>query len=140
MSRGGIIVNFDDDDWSSPERIEHQVRSLLKSGKSLATYYAILFTDGVRWWRYKGFPQTNLGSSFCYFRDFALRHPFKPKQIHEDADFIHVAMSEKNHFSEDGTRYLVASIHVRNTSPKMIAGRSWKLLSNAPEIRGYEWI
>src|SRR5678816_1554718 len=42
---GDIIIHFDDDDWSAPERMEDQVTRLVASGVGLTGYHSMIFED-----------------------------------------------------------------------------------------------
>jgi glycosyltransferase involved in cell wall biosynthesis len=48
FARGEVVVHWDDDDWSAPDRIEEQVGRLLASGKAITGYHRILYWDEAR--------------------------------------------------------------------------------------------
>lgn len=49
---GEIIIQFDDDDWYSPERVERQVRPIIDGRADVTglTCAHVLEVDGARWW------------------------------------------------------------------------------------------
>jgi len=75
-----IIVHWDDDDWSHPNRIAEQVAALQASEAEITGYSEALFWDTRRGggcgqaWRYRG-PRP-IGSSLCYWRRAWERKPF----------------------------------------------------------------
>jgi hypothetical protein len=136
LAYGQIIVSWDDDDWSAPNRIRDQISRMEHSGKSVSSYHSMLFSDGDRWWKYTGSPTANLGTSLCYRKDWWAKHPFSTKQIGEDSDFILEAVRHKQHISADAGELMIASIHRTNTSPRSLSGNSWKKIER-PE--GLQW-
>jgi glycosyltransferase involved in cell wall biosynthesis len=96
-----IICHWDDDDWSSPNRIAEQVALLQSSGASVVGYNRMLF------WReplFDGTPKENLwsgtlqrgeawiytgeilGTSLCYWRKTWEQTPFRAHG-HQNEDF-----------------------------------------------------
>src|SRR5260370_6871641 len=48
-AKGDIVANLDDDDWSSPHRIEDEVLRLMKTAKPLTAYNAsILYNNTTK--------------------------------------------------------------------------------------------
>src|SRR5665213_640006 len=41
QAKGEFIVHFDDDDWSAPGRIDHQISELKRTHKKVLSYYNI---------------------------------------------------------------------------------------------------
>ena len=109
-----IIVHWDSDDWSAPERIAEQVELLVGSGKlkhhplapEVCGYSDMLFWDTRpiasakidpatgketlalnEAWLYTGSPRYMLGSSLCYWRDTWKRKPFPAKNQGEDTQW-----------------------------------------------------
>jgi glycosyltransferase involved in cell wall biosynthesis len=64
-----IIVHWDDDDWSHPNRITEQVIALQHSGQDILAYDEILFWNAElgQAWIYKN-RLARAGSTFCYWR------------------------------------------------------------------------
>ena len=87
-----IIVHWDDDDWSHPNRIAEQVALLQSSGAECVGYNEMLFWNVSRKpkhqpfefeppgeaWLYTGpSDQYCLGTSMCYWRETWERNPFR---------------------------------------------------------------
>jgi glycosyltransferase involved in cell wall biosynthesis len=123
-----VICHWDDDDYSAPGRLADQLQRLRESGKAVTGYSAMRFTDGERWWQYRGEAGYVLGTSLCYRRDWWHAHPFQAKQVGEDNDFVYEAQSCRELAAADGNEFMHATNHAGNTSPRMI-GDNWKLLS-----------
>lgn len=124
-SLGEIICHWDDDDWSAPERLETQVNALLKSGKQVAGFHSMKFTNGKEWWKYQGTSNYSLGTSLCYWKSWWEKHPFPGKNIGEDNEFVSAAARELH--TEDAGELMHATIHSGNTSPRLF-GSNWKAL------------
>ena len=137
LAQGEIIASWDDDDWSAPERLDDQVRRMMRNAVSVTSYHSMHFTDGSSWWKFSGSKTANLGTSLCYRKDWWDKHRFSPKQIGEDGDFIRPAAAARQLSSEDAGLMLVASIHQHNTSKRQLQGKAWlKVLT--PNIAGYQ--
>lgn len=89
QARGEVIVHWDDDDWSAPDRIEDQVTRLVETGAEITGYWTMHFFDALtgRWWLYTGRTDYALGTSLCYWRKTWQARPFEPIQVGEDDDF-----------------------------------------------------
>lgn len=114
QARGDIIVHFDSDDWSAPDRITEQAVRLLRSDYLITGYNSMLFTDGSDWWRYKGAEGYALGTSLMYRRRAWLDRAFPNEQISEDTAFI----SGRRVLTVDARDVMVAWVHAGNTSEK----------------------
>lgn len=136
LAFGDVVISWDDDDWSAPGRIVDQVGRLRESNKQVTSYHSMLFTDGIKWWKFCGDSTANLGTSICYQNDFWAKHKFSAKQIGEDGDFIKAAAREKQLISTDAGLLMVASIHRANTSTRSLLGNQWKKIEK-PE--GLQW-
>jgi glycosyltransferase involved in cell wall biosynthesis len=115
-SAGEFIAIWDDDDYSAPGRLEDQVRRIEDSGKAVTGYRTMYFTDGVRWWLYRGRPGFALGTSLLFRRSWWIEHRFLDVQIGEDSDFVEAARAEIT--VTDAQSLMFARVHARNTSPK----------------------
>ena len=99
-SRFDVIVHWDSDDWSHPNRIAEQVALLQSSGADCVGYRQMLFwrqidkRDGEAWLYANPDPRYALGTSLCYWRRTWERKPFEalptsaPDSANEDARFI----------------------------------------------------
>jgi glycosyltransferase involved in cell wall biosynthesis len=138
-----IIVHWDDDDWSHPNRIAEQVSLLQSSGADVVGYNEMLFwrttghlieedflTDDKRVtetgeaWRYKyGPPKPTLGTSLCYWRKTWERKPFNaklptnPQSSGEDWEFI----QERKVYACSSLKICHPSLAEWDGRPRMIA-------------------
>lgn len=122
-AHGSIIVHWDDDDWSHPERISEQVAAI-EAGAPVVGYHTIPFDGpGDQAWLYSGHSQYALGTSLCYRRDWWRQNPFPNERICEDEHFVRRATAVIQCF--DGRNRMVATTHQANTSPRNTRGRQW---------------
>lgn len=117
---GDILIRFDDDDWSAPNRITDQVSRLVDSGKSVSGYHSMLFWDSERKQasKYNGANNYSLGTALCFTRDYWKRNNFPNSSIGEDNEFIKPAKRDGDIVSVDADQRMVARIHDCNTSNK----------------------
>jgi O-antigen biosynthesis protein len=125
-ARGGTVAHFDDDDYSAPGRLADQLARLDASGKNVTGYHSMRFTDGERWWKYKGTFNFALGTSLVYRTDWWRRNRFGSVQIGEDNDFVSEAFDAGELATADARDLMHATIHAGNTSPRSM-GRSYEL-------------
>jgi glycosyltransferase involved in cell wall biosynthesis len=120
---GDIIMHFDDDDWSAPERMADQMERLLASGKAVTGYRSILFYSELGdTYKFIGTPNYVVGTSLAYQRAFWERNPFTRQMVGEDNQFIYDAVSAGELVAADGTAFIVARVHSQNTSQKDVSG------------------
>lgn len=124
---GEVICHWDDDDYSAPDRLAHQIGMLGESGLVVTGFHSMKFTDGTNWWKYQGKSNYSLGTALCYRRDWWQAHPFKPMAVGEDNEFVYAAQAAGQIVSEDAGDLMHATIHPNNTSPRMIAD-NWEKL------------
>jgi glycosyltransferase involved in cell wall biosynthesis len=124
---GAYIAHWDDDDVSYPTRLADQIDRLRVSGKAVTGYHSMRFTDGSRWWHYRGELHYALGTSLCYARSWWQSHPFKAIQVGEDNNFVAEAWTAQQLSTVDGAEYMHATIHTGNTSPRTF-GNNWQEL------------
>jgi glycosyltransferase involved in cell wall biosynthesis len=124
---GEVICHWDDDDWSGPGRITRQIEMMEASGKAVAGFHSMRFTDGANWWAYLGTKNYAIGTSLCYRRDWWQAHKFSHANVGEDNDFVAAAANARQLVNEDAGDLMHATIHAGNTSPRMIAN-NWKKL------------
>ncbi|MGH2367987.1 MAG: glycosyltransferase, partial [Chloroflexota bacterium] len=130
LSRGGLIMHWDDDDWMAPHRIRYQVDSLLQqAGAEVCGLRRMLFHDvGTgRTWLYE-YPASErpwlAGGSLLYTRAFWQRSPFPAIDVGEDTQFVWSHSLERAVVLPE-YRFYVATIHPGNTSPKACAAPYW---------------
>lgn len=127
QSEGPVICHWDDDDWSAPDRLQRQIDGLVSSDRQVSGFHSMRFTDGEKWWKYKGVVSYSLGTSLCYWRTWWEAHPFPAKNVGEDNEFVSVASAARQLYSEDAGDLMHATIHPGNTSPRFF-GDNWKEL------------
>lgn len=146
-----ILIHWDSDDWSHPNRIAEQVDLLQASGADVVGYNEMLFwrqdQNGMdalsEAWLYTG---SILGTSLCYWRKTWERRPFEARNAGEDYEFLKglktVGVSSSLSFdswrsqniekpSRDCEPRMIARIHAGNTSaayaPEELAKkREWR--------------
>jgi hypothetical protein len=126
---GEVIVHWDDDDWSAPQRLTYQVSSLLRDKADACgltrLYYHQPATDLS--WQYI-YPADQrpwvAGNTLCYTREFWRRNPFPDINVGEDARFLWNAPSRRLLALED-SRFFVALIHSTNVDPKRVHQSWW---------------
>jgi len=134
-ARGEIIAHWDDDDWFADWRLSYQVSELLKHPPlTLAGLSKIFFYRPVdhRAWEYV-YPSTQrpwvCGSTFCYRKEFWIRHSFP--DMNEGADTVFVwGLTNANVVSLANSQWLVGIVHSTNTSPKRTDDPAWRPLLN----------
>lgn len=124
VPQADIIVHFDDDDWSYPNRIADQVALLAASGADAVGFREMLFwrTPQNEAWLFTGAtPDYALGTSLCYWRKTWQRRPFlnENQGVEEKwcADLKVTSMSAN--FECQGLEIeprMIAAIHGGNTS------------------------
>lgn len=117
-AQGEMIVHWDDDDRSAPDRIEKQITLMRSTHIPVTGYHTILLydEDARQGYKYTGTKEFATGTSLCYKRSWWQTHRFLDQQSGEDSDFVRRAAGHL--ISVDGASMLVARIHSRGTSPK----------------------
>lgn len=128
-SRGDLILHWDDDDWSAPHRLRHQVQAMLQAGAEICGLREMLLHDlsnGQTWLFSCPAHQRSwlAGGSLLYTRDFWQRSPFPNMQVGEDVHFLWSHHKPRLAVVSD-YRFYVAMIHPANTSPKHCRGPYW---------------
>lgn len=128
LAQGEIIVHWDSDDWSTPERIAYQVARLEESGKAVTGFNTLLFHEpsSGRNFEYRSNSSYACGSSLMYRKSWWTSHPFmESKPIASDNPFVYAAARAKELDTVIGERMLIARIHDGNTSPKARRGPNY---------------
>jgi glycosyltransferase involved in cell wall biosynthesis len=114
---GEIIVHFDDDDYSQPNRISDQVEKLRESGKSVVGYNRIKefseFTGNLN--EYAVPNDMAAGTSLCYRKSWWVNHKFKHTSFGEDWMFIEEAKELNELITGDGRQFITSTAHPGNT-------------------------
>lgn len=128
LSRGEIIMHWDDDDWSAPGRMADQVNRLIVMDAEITGYHTMLFEDeqGRRWRYHSATPFYALGTSLCYRKRFWRHRPFVCISQGEDNAFIQGVRV----LSVDAGELMIARIHGGNTCRKAVekSSKQWVLL------------
>jgi len=147
LAHGSIICHFDDDDWSRPDRVSHQVALLQASGKQVVGYNVIaaeetrqvniITEEGKRaaaskWWRWRVAPDDAAGTSLCYRKEWWQKHPFLAVNYGEDRAFFAEAYAAGTALSVDGEDRICATNHAGNVSGRLIGGLAWEELPGSP--------
>lgn len=124
---GEVIAHWDDDDWSAPDRLRHQVDLMVRTKKPVVGYRTMKFreTGTDKWWMYNGTENYVIGTSFLYRKDYWERNPFPSMQVGEDIWFLNQAISTHDVVSVGGEGRMYATIHPGNTSPRQLRGNTW---------------
>lgn len=118
MAKGEIIAHFDDDDWSSPTRLEHQV-SLLDQDHTLTGYKTTLFWDVIdkRAYYFKSrIPNCVYGCTITYYKSYWESNHFASTRTGSDFKFVMDTIDKVACSPE--TTYVVSRIHATNISEK----------------------
>lgn len=119
MTKGDLICHFDDDDWSSPDRLKVLVTELLCSRCSLVglknmIYYDINLNQSFY---YKGFLKDYvLANSILYRKGLWQTTPFPELQVGQVTQWIITHHSTVSTIDRDDL--MISRIHKNNNSPK----------------------
>jgi glycosyltransferase involved in cell wall biosynthesis len=151
-----IIVTWDSDDWSSPERVVVQVAALRDQ---VATgYHNLLFLDrrvelGGTYrnhaWEYDykrfagGQPGQALGSSLAFWRSEWERKPYDESKVYDDPAFCREhRVTPINGVGLPGDLpgpMLIAEVHGKNSSSSYAVFDNWRAHVNPEWRRAREW-
>jgi glycosyltransferase involved in cell wall biosynthesis len=152
-ARGDIIASLDDDDYSSPHRIQDEIQRLLKTGKAVTGYNrSVMFEEatGKFFKTAGGPPYFASGSSQCYMKTWWDLHPFPDITMGEDTEFSRVARQADELAIADPGKMLVVRRHANNTyemnlerqpevSPHSICGEFFKAQVGLSPTLEYMW-
>lgn len=130
LAKGDIIVHFDSDDWSGPQRIVHQVKAL--GNHKVVGYNKAWWYDTRR--KVATYASCGLwGATLCYDRQWALEHPWDETQTScEDAWFLmHTRAGEL-----EGGENFVALAHEGN-APRPFGEPGWRIIGNEMLPEGF---
>lgn len=117
---GDLIAHWDDDDWSSPTRIEDQVSFLEVNNLQVSGFYDMPFFDLASRQAYlyqSNDPKYCVGTSLLYRRSYWQRHPFPDKMRGEDNGFVYGCEKPLRGAMQCEGR-MVATCHGANTTNK----------------------
>jgi hypothetical protein len=135
---GQLIVHWDDDDISQPERIASQVDHLLESGKQVGGFSSMVFhnPETNAWWMYEtAVEHFVLGTSLLYFKVWWREHKY-PKYLKrgEDYVFAHHAFVRKQLFSEKSAGLMYARLR-RGFDPSLLNSPEWTLVTGISAVK-----
>jgi glycosyltransferase involved in cell wall biosynthesis len=133
-SLGDVIVHWDDDDFSAPERIADQIERLQSGAKAVTGYHSMLFTDGKVWWKNSNTPEWAFDTSLCYLRSFWEAHPFPDINDGCEENLRIAAQKAKQLITADAGEMMYATIHGGNTSRRVI-GEGWTEVAHEATAR-----
>jgi glycosyltransferase involved in cell wall biosynthesis len=115
IANGQVILNFDDDDWSHPHRINDQLNALDTLRIQVHGYNQLLFWDYThrtahRWSAPQPTPWPP-GLSYAYTRQYALAHPWPDSSHSEDWHWWKEATHNRLANSTPGRQHIVAGYH-----------------------------
>jgi hypothetical protein len=127
LSRGEIILHWDDDDWHAPWRISYQVERLNAENLDLCGLDRPLFVDAAaaQAWEYTLMSVAAgwlCGATLGYRKSFWHDHHFSDVRIGEDTRFVRSARGISMGALADN-RFFLARIHAANTASKRPRGR-----------------
>lgn len=128
LARGEIIIHWDDDDWSAPERIQRQVNFLMKQPVTqVVGYNYLLYWHATGWGLlYKGQGSRIPGTTLCYRRDWWYNNPFRGVNVGEDYYFCQNADKKGVFKAMPGHSAVVARRHDKNTSVPDFSGNFFR--------------
>jgi glycosyltransferase involved in cell wall biosynthesis/GR25 family glycosyltransferase involved in LPS biosynthesis len=128
-AHGDIIVHWDDDDWSAPDRLSYQIGELTSNKAELCGTQRVLYWNTKRdqaWWYTYPYKEIYLsGNTLCYRRVHWQKTRFRPVQVGEDILFVRDSSKVKS-LVLDRQDFVVACIHQTNVSPKRITSQAWQ--------------
>jgi glycosyltransferase involved in cell wall biosynthesis len=129
MARGSIAVNWDDDDWYAPTRIEFQVERLLSEKKMVTGFHRFFYwnesSHKAYEYIYTGAGSYASGSTQCYRLDWWKDHKFPSLNSAEDSEFSFLAAKLGVQDSVEAGSLMVARGHSSNTWKQPFGGRGF---------------
>lgn len=139
-ARGEWIAHWDDDDWSDPRRLARQILKLRETGKQVAGYHSMKFTDGARWWQFEYGASHALGTSLVYAKEWWRTHPFAALRFGEDSLFAEQAVKQRAHVFEPDQHLMYATVHAGNTCPRAVRSAGWSELGTGKWVAGIGFV
>src|SRR5690606_4866471 len=126
---GGIILNWDDDDWYDSSRIAYQIKTLQNEDVDVCGINHLLYLDlntkAALQYIYPPDQRTwLLGSSLCSTKSLWQQNPFTSINVGMDALFVWSTPSHRVK-NLSNKNISVHMIHEDNVSPKKTEGSWW---------------
>lgn len=145
MSKGDIILQWDDDDWYAKNRISYQVNTLLEKQKDLCGinqlyYYNLISKEAFKYSYPRNLKPWLLGSSLCFKRELWEHHKFVHTNIGMDGRFVWGVSPDRIEVLDDHS-FAVHMIHNNNVCPKRTSGEWWQHYPKNEIVRimGEDW-
>lgn len=120
--RADIIMHWDDDDWSGPNRISFQAQSLIQTASDVVGYRDMVFQDvtkGETWIYRHASPTYAVGTSLCYWSRIWRQKPFPDVKTGEDTRWIRGLKVWASSVLGRPEPAMIATIHGGNCSSKI---------------------
>ncbi|MCC8423671.1 glycosyltransferase family A protein [Mucilaginibacter sp. UR6-11] len=123
ISKGEIIVHWDDDDWYADDWVSRQVKALNASGADITGLNNVVFYSPAlnKRWRYEDTETDKpwiCGATMAYKKSFWEQHRFPDLQVGEDYDFVWNSGAKT--FALGYLEGFIALLHQHNTSIKPV--------------------
>jgi glycosyltransferase involved in cell wall biosynthesis len=125
-AKGVYVALFDDDDYSSPRRLEVQEAALRATGKDVTAFRQLPFVQDGVWFMHPGTDAEGVDSSLFFNREFWKRHLFDHCMIGQDAKFSRQAITEEKFLLMEDHGVMFAENHSGNTCDR--DSRGWTKL------------
>jgi glycosyltransferase involved in cell wall biosynthesis len=144
-ANGGIIANWDDDDWYATRRLQYQVDALENNKAELCGINNLLYYDlennlGYRYVYPADQRLWLLGSSLCYTKKLWCKNHFADIDVGMDGLFVWATSPDCVKVLDD-ISIAVHMIHENNVSPKKTSGAWWHAypVENLEKIMTNDW-
>lgn len=130
---GEIIVHFDSDDWSAPNRIEQQMELMEKEKKAVCGLRKMYFWQVAKnqAWIYTGTSNYVLGTSLMFRRSWWAHNHWDPRfKVGSDNIFVSQAWHKRELIVAVNMELMVSRNHDENTNARRY-GSSWRRCEQA---------
>lgn len=136
LAFGDVLMHWDSDDFSSPDRMAHQVHMLGDYGKSVVGYHSMLFAhENGSVYKYIGPPDYAIGTSLAYLKSWWVDHRFSEDRSNtEDNRMVRQAQLEKQIVSVDAGHRMVARIHLNSSTQHRLDDKGGSMHSFVPKL------
>lgn len=137
IAKGEICINWDDDDWQAPNRINTHVDLMKITGKPVMGFSSLIYYhegDDIGW-EYIGEANYASGATQAYRRDYVLKYPRPDVTLGEDTLWIREAAKRGDVACISGTRCLVAADHESNCCPRDFNGENRWMCESSDSFR-----
>jgi len=133
LAAGDIIVHFDSDDWSAPNRIERQIEAMESEKKAVCGFRDMYFWQEAKGqaWLYRGTSNYALGTSLMFMRSWWVHNQWDVRfKIGSDNVFVSKAEHAKQLANPRILELMVSRNHQGNTNSRNY-GANWKKVDRA---------